>query len=536
MPASAHRSMAGSHTGVYIGASSVDYAARFIADPSVADVHMMTGNSLSIMANRISYTLDLRGPEHHGRYRLLVVAGRAHLAAEAIRKRHHRHRDRRRRQPAPLALLLRRLLARVDAVADRALPALRCRGRRLRARRRRDRGRAALDGGRAQGAQPHPRRDRRLRHEPGRPHDRPVAAVRRRRSVGCSSRCTATSASIRATWPSSKRMAPAPGSAIPIEADALGKGLGPASLSAAADRLGEVQHRPSRAGLGPGRPAEVDPGARSTASCRRRCISKRPAPTSRSTSSTSGWSTATGACRERRGQRLAGVNSFGFGGTNAHVVLRSDDASRQRRAFAPANATPPPLLLSAHSPTRRCRALAAAYDEHWPADMRVADEFIGASAHLRDPLAASRWSSAARPPKRSGTTSSDFAARRSRAGDRAPGRRSAASCPIAFLFSGNGSQWAGMGRAAWHANPRSARRCTEIDGHFAKAAEVVARRPAVRRRLGAEAAARDLSPSRCCSRCRSRPSRALEDSGVTPAGDARSQRRRNRCGVGRRCA
>src|SRR5258708_23112808 len=54
--------LAGSDAGVYIGASSVDHAARFIVDPSVADVHMMTGNSLSIMANRISYTLDLPRP------------------------------------------------------------------------------------------------------------------------------------------------------------------------------------------------------------------------------------------------------------------------------------------------------------------------------------------------------------------------------------------------------------------------------------------------------------------------------------------
>src|SRR5215475_8826453 len=42
--------LSGSDTGVYIGASSADYASRFFADPSVADVHMMTGNSLSIMA------------------------------------------------------------------------------------------------------------------------------------------------------------------------------------------------------------------------------------------------------------------------------------------------------------------------------------------------------------------------------------------------------------------------------------------------------------------------------------------------------
>ena len=55
-------SLVGSDTGVYVGASSVDHGARFFADPSASDMHMMTGNSLSIMANRISYNLDVRGP------------------------------------------------------------------------------------------------------------------------------------------------------------------------------------------------------------------------------------------------------------------------------------------------------------------------------------------------------------------------------------------------------------------------------------------------------------------------------------------
>ncbi len=65
--------MTGSPVGVYVGASSVDHAARFFADPSAAGMHMMTGNSLSIMANRISYTFDLRGAEPRDRYGLLVA-------------------------------------------------------------------------------------------------------------------------------------------------------------------------------------------------------------------------------------------------------------------------------------------------------------------------------------------------------------------------------------------------------------------------------------------------------------------------------
>ncbi len=54
--------LSGAPVGVFVGASSVDYGARFFADPGAADVHMMTGNTLSVIANRLSYYFDLRGP------------------------------------------------------------------------------------------------------------------------------------------------------------------------------------------------------------------------------------------------------------------------------------------------------------------------------------------------------------------------------------------------------------------------------------------------------------------------------------------
>ncbi len=55
-------SLAGQNVGVYVGASSFDYLYRFILDPDICDTQMMTGNTLSIIANRISYQFDLRGP------------------------------------------------------------------------------------------------------------------------------------------------------------------------------------------------------------------------------------------------------------------------------------------------------------------------------------------------------------------------------------------------------------------------------------------------------------------------------------------
>lgn len=54
--------LAGSSTGVYVGASSLDYHHRFLVDPAMADMQFMTGNTLSIVSNRISYIYDLRGP------------------------------------------------------------------------------------------------------------------------------------------------------------------------------------------------------------------------------------------------------------------------------------------------------------------------------------------------------------------------------------------------------------------------------------------------------------------------------------------
>src|SRR6202047_3265756 len=54
--------ISGSSTGVYIGASTTDYSDLRLGDPAGADSYFMTGNTLSILANRISYIFDLRGP------------------------------------------------------------------------------------------------------------------------------------------------------------------------------------------------------------------------------------------------------------------------------------------------------------------------------------------------------------------------------------------------------------------------------------------------------------------------------------------
>ena len=52
----------GSDCGVYIGIASSDYSSRLADDMSAIDAYFATGNTASIAANRLSYIYDLRGP------------------------------------------------------------------------------------------------------------------------------------------------------------------------------------------------------------------------------------------------------------------------------------------------------------------------------------------------------------------------------------------------------------------------------------------------------------------------------------------
>ncbi|WP_299876191.1 type I polyketide synthase [uncultured Cocleimonas sp.] len=56
------QSLAGTQCAVYIGIASTDYAHRRMDDLSSLDPYSMTGNTASIASNRISYIYDLHGP------------------------------------------------------------------------------------------------------------------------------------------------------------------------------------------------------------------------------------------------------------------------------------------------------------------------------------------------------------------------------------------------------------------------------------------------------------------------------------------
>jgi acyl transferase domain-containing protein/acyl-CoA synthetase (AMP-forming)/AMP-acid ligase II/acyl carrier protein len=147
--------------------------------------------------------------------------------------------------------------------------------------------------------------------------------------------------------------------------------------------------------------------------------------------------------------RRAAVSSFGFGGTNAHAIL--EEAPLPPAGAAVAARLPHLLTLSAATPSA-LNALAARYSA-WFAqhpDVRLADICCTAAVGR------------AALPERLGIAALDATAMRAAldacaAGTAHPGvqrgRAPAAPSRIGFLLSGQGSQYAGMGRRLYETEP-----------------------------------------------------------------------------------
>jgi len=147
------------------------------------------------------------------------------------------------------------------------------------------------------------------------------------------------------------------------------------------------------------------------------------------------------------GRRLAGVSSFGFSGTNAHVIV--EDAPALHRPVQPAR--PLRLLaLSARDPSALAD-LASAYAQRLAQDVDLADAAFTAHngrTHFPHRLAVI------------GETRTDFCeALAAQAAGRpheaaVSGRVEPLAKPrIAFLFTGQGAQHAGMGRVLYDSEP-----------------------------------------------------------------------------------
>ncbi|MEM9737086.1 MAG: polyketide synthase, partial [Pseudomonadota bacterium] len=78
--------LAEARVGVFVGAASMDHSLVSVADPALVGSNFMTGNTLSILSNRISYALDLKGPSYTVDTACSSSFFALHQAAEALRR------------------------------------------------------------------------------------------------------------------------------------------------------------------------------------------------------------------------------------------------------------------------------------------------------------------------------------------------------------------------------------------------------------------------------------------------------------------
>ncbi|MDL4773287.1 type I polyketide synthase [Actinomadura xylanilytica] len=79
-------SLRGSRTGVFVGVSAPEYAAFTASDLAALEPFTATGAALSIIANRLSYLLDLRGPSMIVDTACSSSLVSTHLAVQALRR------------------------------------------------------------------------------------------------------------------------------------------------------------------------------------------------------------------------------------------------------------------------------------------------------------------------------------------------------------------------------------------------------------------------------------------------------------------
>jgi len=148
--------------------------------------------------------------------------------------------------------------------------------------------------------------------------------------------------------------------------------------------------------------------------------------------------------------QVAGVSSFGFGGTNTHLVLEGPPT--EKAASAQGERPLQLLKLSAKSEAalaHEAESYAAYLAEH--ADTRIADFCYSVNTGRAD--FNHRAMLAAADVKQLQTQLTSLAAGKLPAGGKQNTVRSIARPKVAFLFTGQGLQYPGMGRALYESHP-----------------------------------------------------------------------------------
>jgi acyl transferase domain-containing protein len=161
--------------------------------------------------------------------------------------------------------------------------------------------------------------------------------------------------------------------------------------------------------------------------------------------------TRPGPWSAENGPPLAGVSSFGFGGTNAHVVVQQAPESQSKHREAVASKSCYLLPLSARSP-EALQAVARTYQQ-FLASSELSLHDICYSASARRSHHDCRMSVAGDSSDQLIEGLEAFLKGETRAGLSSGHKALGAHKKLAFVFSGQGSQWFGMGRTLLHDEP-----------------------------------------------------------------------------------
>ncbi|HXO90818.1 MAG TPA: SDR family NAD(P)-dependent oxidoreductase [Stellaceae bacterium] len=436
--------ISGSSTGVYIGASTTDYSDLRLGDPASTDSYFMTGNTLSVFANRISYVFDLRGPSLTIDTACSSSLVALHHACEAIRSK---------RVETAIVGGINLLLAPYPYLGFCSASMLSRRGRCF-----------AFDE----------RADGYVRGEGGavailRPLDDALAdgdAIRAvilgtgvnsdGRTIGLSLPSEAAQASLLRSVYARAGVAPedltffemhgtGTPAGDPIEAAAVGHSLGqsrsdPLPIGSVKTNIGHLEPASGMAGLLKAALA-LDRGmVPPTLHC------EAPNPNIAFDALNLRLIRDAEPIAAARELRYAGVNSFGFGGTNAHVVLAAPP-SGAKAALVPKSM--PPLVVSARTEASLRELVQSWRDALAETSVERAPVLLRAAARRRDHHA-HRLVALGKDPTATAGMLADFLD-----GNPAQGvitDTGVREDKLAFVFSGNGAQFPGMGRDALRAN------------------------------------------------------------------------------------
>jgi phthiocerol/phenolphthiocerol synthesis type-I polyketide synthase C len=436
--------LGGGEVGVYIGASATDYSDLRLGDPAGGDSYFMTGNALSILANRISYIFDLHGPSLAVDTACSSSLVALHHACEAIRG----------------GLISSAVVGGVNLLLT-PYPFLGFSRASMLSRRGRcfafdERADGYVRGEGAGVVIIKPLADAVADHDPIRAVILATGSNSDGRTIGMSLPSEAAQAALLQSVYQRSGVAtddlaffemhgtgtPA---GDPVETAAVGRALGvsrrePLPIGSVKTNIGHLEPASGMAGLLKAALA-LDHGVLPpTLHC------ENPNPRIDFAALKLRLVRAAEPIAIAKERRVAGVNSFGFGGTNAHVVLAAPPPPDEA-AHSP---TPlPPLLVSAAT-AASLRELAGNWrallveepDERVPGFLRAAAR---GRDHHRHRLAALGSDGAA-----IAGSLEHFLADRT-----APQYVTGASVgegKLAFVFSGNGAQFPGMGRAALRTN------------------------------------------------------------------------------------